>query len=195
MWFSHEPAKGPQNRSESPGFAGTIRDHPRANSLGFLRLSYIFRDVLRRTNGAQKRTRTSTPLRAPPPEDGASTNSAIWARCRAGRIAVRLGRRARIAMGSGACQQDCPGGGKRGGWGGPALHGRAAVAGAARKLGLAGTGQAARLASVLCGRGAGGVPRAPSRAAGRMPRARGATRPAAWRQGCPIRRAGRARGA
>ena len=29
--------------------------------------------------GAQKRTRTSTPLRAPPPEDGASTNSAIWA--------------------------------------------------------------------------------------------------------------------
>ena len=34
-------------------------------------------------NGAQKRTRTSTPFRAPPPEDGASTNSAIWARGRA----------------------------------------------------------------------------------------------------------------
>ena len=29
--------------------------------------------------GAQKRTRTSTPLRAPAPEAGASTNSAIWA--------------------------------------------------------------------------------------------------------------------
>jgi hypothetical protein len=34
-------------------------------------------------NGAQKRTRTSTPLRAPAPEAGASTNSAIWARGRA----------------------------------------------------------------------------------------------------------------
>src|SRR3954470_9673719 len=33
-------------------------------------------------NGAQKRTRTSTPLRAPAPEAGASTNSAIWARGR-----------------------------------------------------------------------------------------------------------------
>jgi hypothetical protein len=32
--------------------------------------------------GAQKRTRTSTPLRAPAPEAGASTNSAIWARGR-----------------------------------------------------------------------------------------------------------------
>ena len=30
-------------------------------------------------NGAQKRTRTSTPLRVPAPEAGASTNSAIWA--------------------------------------------------------------------------------------------------------------------
>ncbi len=29
--------------------------------------------------GAQKRTRTSTPLRVPAPEAGASTNSAIWA--------------------------------------------------------------------------------------------------------------------
>src|SRR5690606_16529993 len=34
-------------------------------------------------NGAQERTRTSTPFRAPPPEDGASTNSATWARGRA----------------------------------------------------------------------------------------------------------------
>ena len=30
-------------------------------------------------NGAQKRTRTSTTLRSPAPEAGASTNSAIWA--------------------------------------------------------------------------------------------------------------------
>jgi hypothetical protein len=29
--------------------------------------------------GAQERTRTSTPLRAPAPEAGASTNSATWA--------------------------------------------------------------------------------------------------------------------
>lgn len=39
-----------------------------------------FRILPEGKNGAQKRTRTSTPLRAPPPEDGASTNSAIWAR-------------------------------------------------------------------------------------------------------------------
>ncbi len=32
-----------------------------------------------RWNGAQKRTRTSTPFRVPAPEAGASTNSAIWA--------------------------------------------------------------------------------------------------------------------
>ena len=30
-------------------------------------------------NGAQETTRTSTPLRAPAPEAGASTNSATWA--------------------------------------------------------------------------------------------------------------------
>jgi hypothetical protein len=30
-------------------------------------------------SGAQERTRTSTPLRAPAPEAGASTNSATWA--------------------------------------------------------------------------------------------------------------------
>src|SRR3954463_13243024 len=36
----------------------------------------------RKGNGAQERTRTSTPLRAPAPEAGASTNSAIWARGR-----------------------------------------------------------------------------------------------------------------
>ena len=31
------------------------------------------------SRGAQERTRTSTPLRAPAPEAGASTNSATWA--------------------------------------------------------------------------------------------------------------------
>ena len=36
------------------------------------------------TSGAQKRTRTSTPSRAPGPEPGASTNSAIWAAARRG---------------------------------------------------------------------------------------------------------------
>ena len=46
-------------------------------------------------NGAQKRTRTSTPLRAPAPEAGASTNSAIWAR----------GREGELGGGGGACQQ------------------------------------------------------------------------------------------
>src|SRR3546814_1995515 len=35
-----------------------------------------------------KRTRTSTTLRSPAPEAGASTNSAIWARGRSGRLAV-----------------------------------------------------------------------------------------------------------
>ena len=45
-------------------------------------------DALTRKNGAQKRTRTSTPLRAPAPEAGASTNSAIWARGRSGPLAA-----------------------------------------------------------------------------------------------------------
>ena len=49
-------------------------------------------DIPRRTDGAQKRTRTSTTLRSPAPEAGASTNSAIWARGRSGRLAA--GRRA-----------------------------------------------------------------------------------------------------
>src|SRR5262245_31664794 len=41
---------------------------------------WTYLDVSRASIGAQKRTRTSTPFPAPPPEDGASTNSAIWAR-------------------------------------------------------------------------------------------------------------------
>ena len=52
-------------------------------------------DFAERTNGAQKRTRTSTTLRSPAPEAGASTNSAIWARGRSGRLAAW----------SAACQQ------------------------------------------------------------------------------------------
>ena len=40
-------------------------------------------------NGAQERTRTSTPLRAPAPEAGASTNSATWAR----NVSLLVGRR------------------------------------------------------------------------------------------------------
>src|SRR5438067_5222321 len=45
-------------------------------------------------DGAQERTRTSTPLRAPAPEAGASTNSATWARERrfSGRAARLKGR-------------------------------------------------------------------------------------------------------
>jgi hypothetical protein len=46
-----------------------------------------------RVSGAQKRTRTSTPLRAPAPEAGASTNSAIWAR---GRRAPLRGRESAV---------------------------------------------------------------------------------------------------
>ena len=45
-------------------------------------------------SGAQKRTRTSTTLRSPAPEAGASTNSAIWAR----------GRRRPLGGGRCACQ-------------------------------------------------------------------------------------------
>ena len=55
-------------------------------------------------NGAQKRTRTSTPLRAPAPEAGASTNSAIWARGTVQKRTV-LGRRGRIAVRLGLCQR------------------------------------------------------------------------------------------
>ena len=42
-------------------------------------------------NGAQKRTRTSTTLRSPAPEAGASTNSAIWARGRSGALGEGVG--------------------------------------------------------------------------------------------------------
>ncbi len=47
--------------------------------------------LLKIFDGAQKRTRTSTPLRAPAPEAGASTNSAIWARGRRRLIWVESG--------------------------------------------------------------------------------------------------------
>ena len=48
----------------------------------FPRVLPVLTNVSDQENGAQKRTRTSTPLRAPAPEAGASTNSAIWARGR-----------------------------------------------------------------------------------------------------------------
>ncbi len=38
---------------------------------------------MRKINGAQERTRTSTTMRSPAPEAGASTNSATWAICEA----------------------------------------------------------------------------------------------------------------
>ena len=64
-----------------------------------------FADASGKKNGAQKRTRTSTPLRAPPPEDGASTNSAIWARSLPVIAAGRLGRRGPLARAGGMCQR------------------------------------------------------------------------------------------
>jgi hypothetical protein len=51
--------------------------------------------MLAMLNGAQERTRTSTPLRAPAPEAGASTNSATWAQ-----VLLNVGR-ARDVAGSG----------------------------------------------------------------------------------------------
>tara|TARA_R110000751_G_scaffold283742_2_gene387186 strand:+ start:2184 stop:2435 length:252 start_codon:yes stop_codon:yes gene_type:complete len=45
----------------------------------FRGVSWMFSDYPEQTFGAQKRTRTSTTLRPPAPEAGASTNSAIWA--------------------------------------------------------------------------------------------------------------------
>src|SRR4051794_31118037 len=49
-------------------------------------------------SGAQERTRTSTPLRAPAPEAGASTNSATWAR------GQTFGRGRRLRGASHGCQ-------------------------------------------------------------------------------------------
>ena len=68
----------------------------------FCDLCNIFQEI----NGAQKRTRTSTPLRAPPPEDGASTNSAIWAHYRsADHTSPGSGRRGPLAKGPSPCQR------------------------------------------------------------------------------------------
>ena len=49
---------------------------------GFLSILRPVANIGERRNGAQERTRTSTPLRAPAPEAGASTNSATWAQGR-----------------------------------------------------------------------------------------------------------------
>lgn len=53
-----KPAKGPQMFSEPMNGHETFRDDLGANSPGFLRVSYTFWDVLKRTNGAQKRRRS-----------------------------------------------------------------------------------------------------------------------------------------
>ena len=58
-----------------------------AVSSGFFDLSPCKQGV----SGAQKRTRTSTTLRSPAPEAGASTNSAIWARGRAAPLGEAVG--------------------------------------------------------------------------------------------------------
>src|SRR3546814_5905697 len=59
---------------------------------------WTFPDVAGKVTGAQKRTRTSTTLRSPAPEAGASTNSAIWARGRSGdRKSTRLNYRHKCA--------------------------------------------------------------------------------------------------
>src|SRR3954447_16997682 len=50
-------------------------------------------------DGAQERTRTSTPLRAPAPEAGASTNSATWAR------GQTFGRGRRLGAARAPCQR------------------------------------------------------------------------------------------
>ena len=61
-------------------------------------------NTIKRLTGAQKRTRTSTPLRAPAPEAGASTNSAIWAPETRG-VALAPGRSGPIAGRCPACQR------------------------------------------------------------------------------------------
>src|SRR5881275_47940 len=68
----------------------------------FARIAMLARPPGRaaRADGAQERTRTSTPLRAPAPEAGASTNSATWARER--RFS---GRRARLKGRGAPCQR------------------------------------------------------------------------------------------
>src|SRR5687768_1321043 len=62
------------------GFRRTVSGDSRSKTAVKPAAYWTLLDVARASNGAQKRTRTSTPFRAPPPEDGASTNSAIWAR-------------------------------------------------------------------------------------------------------------------
>ena len=63
--------------------------HPCASTwpgMGYAQYFQGFQYPTGRVNGAQKRTRTSTTLRSPAPEAGASTNSAIWARGRSGAL-------------------------------------------------------------------------------------------------------------
>ena len=53
-----------------------------AQNAGFRKGLWVLAGLDGKSNGAQKRTRTSTSIRTPAPEAGASTNSAIWARYR-----------------------------------------------------------------------------------------------------------------
>ena len=67
----------PRRRSHSSMFMGSgLRRNDGGRILGLSSLAD------RKRNGAQERTRTSTSLRTPAPEAGASTNSATWARGR-----------------------------------------------------------------------------------------------------------------
>ena len=72
--------KTPKLNPRSMRFHATVGDQARSSTQTFLIFFNGFRSLAmlrEEATGAQKRTRTSTPLRAPPPEDGASTNSAI----------------------------------------------------------------------------------------------------------------------
>ena len=74
--WRHHPGRRPQPFPQLRQCPGAAKGSPRAKSLRAQKHAENTR------NGAQKRTRTSTTLRSPPPEDGASTNSAIWAHYR-----------------------------------------------------------------------------------------------------------------
>src|SRR3569832_2291147 len=62
------------------GFRRTVSGDSRSENAVKPAAYWTLLDVSRASIGAQKRTRTSTTLRSPAPEAGASTNSAIWAR-------------------------------------------------------------------------------------------------------------------
>ena len=83
----------PNDAPESGGLLRYNGDHPVTywvdKVADFSHSIDTYTNVQNRSNGAQKRTRTSTPLQAPAPEAGASTNSAIWARVASRYVAWR----------------------------------------------------------------------------------------------------------